>query len=142
LMAYSDNTSISKQDAVTVSEIVQSQAYLANVPLTGASLPALPRSEVRLGFRAGSPQQRSPAVAPLGQVERKGGASGQSAAVLAPGRLNVSQIKKGNGNNSLGQASNKQPVIRIGVVSLRSSGDYLPFELAEVTMAGIRISQR
>ena len=142
LMAYSDNTSISKQDAVTVSEIVQSQAYLANVPLTGASLPALPRSEVRLGFRAGSPQQRSPVVAPLGQVERKGGASGQSAAVLGPGRLNVSQIKKGNGNNSLGQASNKQPVIRIGVVSLRSSGDYLPFELAEVTMAGIRISQR
>jgi hypothetical protein len=142
LMAYSDNTSISKQDAVTVSEIVQSQAYLANVPLTGASLPALPRSEVRLGFRAGSPQQRSPAVTPLGQVEKKGGTKGQSAAVLAPGRLNVSQMKKGNGNNSLGQASNNQPVIRIGVVSLRPSVDYLPSELAEVTMAGIRISQR
>jgi hypothetical protein len=142
LMAYSDNTSISRQDTVTVSEIVQSEAYLANVPLTGASLPALPRSEVRLGFRAGAPQQRSPAVAPLGQVEKKGGTKGQSAAVLAPGRLNVSQMKKDNGPNSLGQASNNQPVIRIGAVSLRPSGDYLPSELAEVTMADIRNTQR
>jgi hypothetical protein len=142
LMAYSDNTSISKQDAVTVSEIVQSQAYLANVPLTGVSLPALPRSEVRLGFRAGAPQQRSPAVTPLGQVEKKAGTNGQSAAVVAPGRLNVSQIKRANDINTLGQAFKKQPLIRIGVVTLRPSGDYLPFELAEVTAGGIRISQR
>jgi len=142
LMAYSDNTSVSKQDAVTVRKIVQSQAYLAAVPLTGASLPGLPRSEVRIGFRAGAPQQRSPAVTPLGQVEKKAGTNGQSAAMVAPGRLNVSQIKRANDINTLGQAFKKQLLIRIGVVTLRPSGDYLPFELAEVTAGGIRISQR
>jgi hypothetical protein len=142
LMAYSDPIPVSQLDSVTLNQIVQTDAYLAAVPLTGASLPALPRSAVRLGFRTGGPQQRAAAVAPLGQVDKNVDTKGQSAEVTAPGRLKVSQMKKGNGNNSLEQASNKQPVIRIGVVSLRSSGEYLPFELAEVTMGGIRISQK
>jgi len=81
-------------------------------------------------------------VTPLGQVEKKAGTNGQSAAVVAPGRLNVSQIKRANDINTLGQAFKKHPLIRIGVVTLRPSGDYLPFELAEVTAGGIRISQR
>ena len=145
-MVYSDPLPVSQLDSVTLNQIVQTEAYLAAVPLTGASLPALPRSEVRLGFRAGAPQQRAPAVAPLGQVDKNFGTKGQSAEVVAPGRLKVSQMKRVDENKAVGQVEGRQPmvqpVIRIGVVSLRPSGEYLPFELAEVTVGGIRISQK
>jgi hypothetical protein len=146
LMAYSGPLTVSQLDSVTLNQIVQTEAYLAAVPLTGASLPALPRSDVRLGFRAGGPQQRAPVVAPLGQVDKNLGTKGQSAEVVAPGRLKVSQMKRVDENKAVGQVEGSQPmvqpVIRIGVVSLRPSGDYLPLELAEVTMGGIRISQK
>jgi hypothetical protein len=70
----------------------------------------------------------------------------QSAEVVAPGRLKVSQMKRVDENKAVGQVEGRQPmvqpVIRIGVVSLRPSGEYLPFELAEVTVGGIRISQK
>ena len=145
-MVYSDPLPVSQLDSVTLNQIVETDAYLAAVPLTGASLPALPRSDVRLGFRAGGPQQRAPVVAPLGQVDKNVGTKGQSAEVVAPGRLKVSQMKRVDANKAVGQVEGTQPmvqpVIRIGVVSLRSSGEYLPFELAEVTMGGIRISQK
>ena len=145
-MVYSDPLPVSQLDSVTLNQIVETDAYLAAVPLTGASLPALPRSDVRLGFRAGGPQQRAPVVAPLGQVDKNVGTKGQSAEVVAPGRLKVSQMKRVDENKAVGQVEGRQPmvqpVIRIGVVSLRSSGEYLPFELAEVTMGGIRISQK
>ena len=144
LMAYSDPLPVSQLDSVTLNEIVQTDAYLAAVPLTGASLPALPRSDVRLGFRTGGLQQRAPAVAPLGQVDKNLGTKGQSAEVVAPGRLKVSQMKRVDENKAVGQVEGRQPMvqplIRIGVVTLRPSGEYLPFELAEVTMGGIRIS--
>lgn len=146
LMAYSDPLPVSQLDTVTLNQIVQTEAYLAAVPLTGATLPALPRSDVRLGFRTGAPQQRAPAVAPLGQVDKNLGTKGQSAEIVAPGRLKVSQMKRVDETKAVGQVEGRQPmvqpVIRIGVVSLRSSGEYLPFELAEVTMGGIRISQK
>ena len=145
-MVYSDPLPVSQLDSVTLNQIVETDAYLAAVPLTGASLPALPRSDVRLGFRAGGPQQRAPVVAPLGQVDKNVGTKGQSAEVVAPGRLKVSQMKRVDANKAVGQVEGAQPivqpVIRIGVVSLRPSGDYLPLELAEVTMGGIRISQK
>jgi hypothetical protein len=55
-------------------------------------------------------------------------------------------MKRVDENKAVGQVEGRQPmfqpVIRIGVVSLRASGEYLPFELAEVTMGGIRISQK
>jgi len=146
LMAYSDPLPVSQLDSATLNQIVQTDAYLAAAPLTGATLPALPRSDVRLGFRMGGPQQRAPVVAPLGQVDKNVGTKGQSAEVVAPGRLKVSQMKRVDENKAVGQVEGRQPMvqplIRIGVVSLRPSGEYLPFELAEVTMGGIRISQK
>ena len=146
LMAYSGPLPASQLDSANLNEIVLTDAYLAAVPLTGASLPALPRSDVRLGFRTGGLQQRAPAVAPLGQVDKNFGTKGQSAEVVTPGRLKVSQMKRVDENKAVGQVEGRQPmvqpVIRIGVVSLRPSGEYLPFELAEVTMGGIRISQK
>jgi hypothetical protein len=146
LMAYSGPLPVSQLDSATLNQIVQTDAYLAAVPLTGASLPALPRSEVRLGFRAGAPQQRAPGVNPLGKVEKASDTKGQSADVATPGRLKVSQVKRAGEDKGAGQTvrteSRVQPVIRIGAVSLRPSGDYLPDELAEVTMSGIKISQK
>jgi hypothetical protein len=116
------------------------------VPLTGATLPALPRSDVRLGFRAGAPQQRAPVVNPLGNVEKGSDTKGQSADLATPGRLKVSQVKRAGEDKSAGETVRTeprvQPVIRIGSVTLRPSGDYLPYELAEVTMSGIKISQK
>jgi len=146
LMAYSDPLPVSQLDAVTLNQIVQTEAYLAAVPLTGATLPALPRSDVRLGFRAGAPQQRAPVINPLGKVEKGSDTKGQSADVATPGRLKVSQVKRAGEDKGAGETVRTeprvQPVIRIGAVTLRPSGDYLPFELAEVTMGGIRISQK
>jgi hypothetical protein len=146
LMAYSDPLPGSQLDAATLNQIVQTDAYLAAVPLTGASLPALPRSDVRLGFRAGAPQQRAPAVNPLGKVEKGSDTKGQSADVGTPGRLKVSQVKRAGEDKGAGQTVRSeqkvQPIIRIGSVTLRPSGDYLPAELAEVTMGGIKISQK
>jgi hypothetical protein len=146
LMAYRGPLPVSQLDSVTVNQIVQTDAYLAALPLTGASLPALPRSEVRLGFRAGAPQQRAPAVNPLGKVEKGSDTKGQSADVSTPGRLKVSQVKRVGEDKSAGETVRTeprlQPVIRIGSVTLRPSGDYLPAELAEVTMSGIKISQK
>jgi hypothetical protein len=146
LMAYSGPLTVSQLDSVTVNQIVQTEAYLAAVPLTGASLPALPRSEVRLGFRAGAPQQRAPAVNPLGKNENGSDTKGQSATLSTPGRLKVSQVKRAGEEKSAGETVRTepkvQPVIRIGSVTLRPSGDYLPSELAEVTMSGIKISQK
>ena len=146
LMAYSDPLPVSQLDSATLNQIVQTDAYLAAVPLTGASLPALPRSDVRLGFRAGAPQQRAPAVNPLGKVEKGSDTKGQSADVGTPGRLKVSQVKRVGEDKSAGETvwtePRLQPVIRIGSVTLRPSGDYLPAELAEVTMSGIKISQK
>ena len=146
LMAYSDPLPVSQLDAVTLNEIVQTEAYLAAVPLTGATLPALPRSDVRLGFRAGAPQQRAPVINPLGKVEKGSDTKGQSADVATPGRLKVSQVKRAGEEKSAGETVRTepkvQPVIRIGSVTLRPSGDYLPSELAEVTMSGIKISQK
>ena len=146
LMAYSDPLPVSQLDAVTLNQIVQTDAYLAAVPLTGASLPALPRSDVRLGFRAGAPQQRAPALNSLGKVEQGADTKGQSAEVATPGRLKVSQVKRAGEDKGAGQTVRSeqkvQPIIRIGAVTLRPSGDYLPAELAEVTMGGIKISQK
>jgi filamentous hemagglutinin family protein len=146
LMAYSDPLPVSQLDAVTLNQIVQTEAYLAAVPLTGASLPALPRSEVRLGFRAGAPQQRAPALNSLGKVEQGADTKGQSAEMATPGRLKVSQVKRAGEDKGAGQTVRSeqkvQPIIRIGAVTLRPSGDYLPAELAEVTMDGIKISQK
>jgi hypothetical protein len=146
LMAYSGPLPVSQLDSATLNQIVQTDAYLAAVPLTGANLPVLPRSEVRLGFRAGAPQQRAPAVNPLGKVEKASDAKGQSADVATPGRLKVSQVKRAGEDMGAGETVRTeprvQPVIRIGAVSLRPSGDYLPDELAEVTMNGIKISQK
>jgi hypothetical protein len=146
LMAYSGPLTVSQLDSVTVNQIVQTEAYLAAVPLTGASLPALPRSEVRLGFRAGAPQQRAPALNSLGKVEQGADTKGQSAEMATPGRLKVSQVKRAGEDKGAGQTVRSeqkvQPIIRIGAVTLRPSGDYLPAELAEVTMDGIKISQK
>jgi hypothetical protein len=146
LMAYSDPLPVSQLDSVTLNQIVQTEAYLAAVPLTGASLPALPRSEVRLGFRAGALQQRVPAVNPLGKVEKGSDTKGQSADVATPGRLKVSQVNRAGEDKGAGETvrteSRVQPVIRIGSVTLRPSGDYLPYELAVETMSGIKISQK
>jgi filamentous hemagglutinin family protein len=146
LMAYSGPLPVSQLDSVTLNQIVQTEAYLAAVPLTGASLPALPRSDVRLGFRAGAPQQRVPAVNPIGKVEKGSDTKGQSADVTTPGRLKVSQVKRAGEDKSAAETVRTeprvQPVIRIGAVTLRPSGDYLPSELAEVTMSGIKISQK
>jgi hypothetical protein len=146
LMAYSGPLPVSQLDSATLNQIVQTDAYLAAVPLTGANLPVLPRSEVRLGFRAGAPQQRAPAVNPLGKVEKASDAKGQSADVATPGRLKVSQVKRAGEDMGAGETVRTeprvQPVIRIGAVTLRPSGDYLPSELAEVTMNGIKISQK
>jgi hypothetical protein len=146
LMAYRGPLPVSQLDSATLNQIVQTDAYLAALPLTGASLPALPRSEVRLGFRAGAPQQRAPVVNPLGKNENGSDTKGQSADVASPGRLKVSQVKRAGEDKSAGETVRTeprvQPVIRIGSVTLRPSGDYLPYELAEVTMSGIKISQK
>jgi hypothetical protein len=146
LMAYSDPLPVSQLDSATLNQIVQSDAYLAAVPVTGYSLPGLSRSQVRLGFRAGAPQQRAPALNSLGKVEKGADTKGQSAEVATPGRLKVSQVKRAGEDKGAGQTVRSeqkvQPIIRIGSVTLRPSGDYLPAELAEVTMGGIKISQK
>jgi hypothetical protein len=146
LMAYSDPLPVSQLDSATLNQIVQTDAYLAAVPVTGYSLPGLSRSQVRLGFRAGAPQQRAPALNSLGKVEKGADTKGQSAEVATPGRLKVSQVKRAGEDKGAGQMVRSeqkvQPIIRIGSVTLRPSGDYLPAELAEVTMGGIKISQK
>jgi hypothetical protein len=145
-MAYSDPLPVSQLDSATLNQIVQTDAYLAAVPVTGYSLPGLSRSQVRLGFRAGAPQQRAPALNSLGKVEKGADTKGQSAEVATPGRLKVSQVKRAGEDKGAGQTVRSeqkvQPIIRIGAVTLRPSGDYLPAELAEVTMDGIKISQK
>ncbi|NBS15185.1 MAG: hypothetical protein EBT57_10375 [Verrucomicrobia bacterium] len=58
------------------------------------------------------------------------------------GRLKVSQVKppeSGNGRDLVGYPP-IGPSVRVGRITLRMSGQYYPFELAEVTMGTMKVS--
>ncbi|NBQ56364.1 MAG: hypothetical protein EBU36_06945 [Verrucomicrobia bacterium] len=62
----------------------------------------------------------------------------------APGRLRVSQLVKSRTPKvEVGSAESPlaKPAVRVGNVSLRVSGEFYPFELAEVTIGSAKVSQ-
>jgi hypothetical protein len=61
-----------------------------------------------------------------------------------PGRLRVSELAKTQTPKSqLGsiESPTTKPAVRAGNVSLRMSGEFYPFELAEVTIGSAKVSQ-
>jgi hypothetical protein len=62
----------------------------------------------------------------------------------SPGRLRVSQlIKEQAPKAQVGcmESPSDKPAVRAGNVSLRMSGEFYPFELAEVTIGSAKVSQ-
>jgi hypothetical protein len=143
----------------TYNELVDTVVYKASVPVQGYSLPAIYTGQVRLGFKAASMAvqnslgKSAPAQAPersgrlrVGEVKSApaSGPVAESAPVApAAGRLRVGQIKPPAPNNQVGQNSQpaNQPMVKAGNVSLRMSGEFYPFELAEVAIGSPKVSQ-
>ena len=64
-------------------------------------------------------------------------------ATPAPGRLRVSQVQSQSPKNEVGQNTPPahRPTVKAGNVSLRMSGEFYPFELAEVAVGSPKVSQ-
>jgi hypothetical protein len=163
LMVYSDPRPINTADASTFNQLVQLATYQATVPILGYSLPGIYTGEVRLGFKSSasgtenSVGKSNPVknnVSPdqsgrmkVGKVNRLVPADPMAenkSVNSSPGRLRVSQlIKEQAPKAQVGcmESPSDKPAVRAGNVSLRMSGEFYPFELAEVTIGSAKVSQ-
>ncbi|NBT90280.1 MAG: hypothetical protein EBT50_05525 [Verrucomicrobia bacterium] len=146
-------------DSATYNELVNTVVYKASVPVQGYTLPAIYTGQVRLGFQAAAAAvqnslgKSAPAQSPeragrlrVGEakpVQSTGPVADAKPAAPAPGRLRVSQIQSQNPKNEVGQNNQpaNRPLVKVGNVSLRMSGEFYPFELAEVAVASPKVSQ-
>ena len=144
----------------TYNDLVNTAVYQATVPILGYSLPGIYTGQVRLGFKSASapvqnsiggpsPVKPSP-VADQPERMRVGKTPGNpvndpmAENKLSPhtaGRLRVSQLMKPQPQVGSSESSVTKPAVRVGNVSLRMSGEFCPFELAEVTIGSAKVSQ-
>jgi len=145
--------------SATYNELVDTVAYKAAVPVQGYILPAIYTGQVRLGFKAAAAAvqnslgKAAPAQAPerVGRLRVGDAKPAPSAGPVAdakpttpaPGRLRVSQVQSQSPKNEVGQSTPpaQRPTVKAGNVSLRMSGEFYPFELAEVAVGGPKFSQ-
>lgn len=144
--------------SATYNELVNTVAYKAAVPVTGYSMPSIYTGQVGISFRSSSgsapknslgKQESVPPASRAGRLsvgDVKSSSSSGPMANLRPsesaGRLKVSQVKppeSGNGRDLVGYLPTG-PAVRVGRITLRMSGQYYPFELAEVTMGTMKVS--
>jgi len=163
LMVYSDPQPINTADASTLNQLVQLATYQATVPILGYSLPGIYTGQIRLGYKSPSPVVQNSVGGPgpakpnsaadhpgrmkVGEVNRAVPADPMAenkSGCSAPGRLRVSQLVKSRTPKvEVGSAESPlaKPAVRVGNVSLRVSGEFYPFELAEVTIGSAKVSQ-
>ncbi|NCY21715.1 hypothetical protein EBX31_07145, partial [bacterium] len=147
----------------TYNDLVNVSVYQTSVPILGYSLPGIYTGQIRMGFKSGgggiqnsmgstvpgktniSPEQ--PGRMKVGKVNHALPAEPlveNKPANSSPGRLRVSQLVKEQAPKaqvgSMESPSDK-PAVRAGNVSLRMSGEFYPFELAEVTIGSAKVSQ-
>jgi len=147
----------------TYNDLVNVAVYQATVPILGYSLSSFYTGQIRMGFKSGgggiqnsmgstvpgktniSPEQ--PGRMKVGKVNHALPAQPlveNKPANSSPGRLRVSQLVKEQAPKaqvgSMESPSDK-PAVRAGNVSLRMSGEFYPFELAEVTIGSAKVSQ-
>jgi len=145
--------------SATYYELVDTVAYKASVPVQGYSLPVIYSGQVRLGFKAASAAvqnslgQTAPSHTPdssgrLRVSKTKASPTTAPMAESAPaqppvGRLRVSQIKPVAPKNEVGATGTPagKPMVRAGSIILRMSGEFYPFELAEVAIGSPKVSQ-
>ena len=141
----------------TYNELVDTAVYKTAVPVQGYSLPGIYSGQVRLGFKAAAAavQNSLGKAAPAQPAERAGrlrvgdakppAASGPMAgSAPAVGRLRVGQAQSANSKKTeVGaiETPAPKPSVKAGNVSLRMSGEFLPFELAEVTITSPKVGQ-
>ena len=141
----------------TYNELVDTAVYKTAVPVQGYSLPGIYSGQVRLGFKAAAAavQNSLGKAAPAQPTERAGrlrvgdakppAASGPMAgSAPAVGRLRVGQAQSANSKKTeVGaiETPAPKPSVKAGNVSLRMSGEFLPFELAEVTITSPKVGQ-
>jgi hypothetical protein len=146
-------------DSATYNELVDTVIYKASVPVQGYTLPAIYTGQVRLGFKAAAAAvqnslgKAAPAQAPerAGRLRVGDAKPAPSAGPVAdakpttpaPGRLRVSQVQSQSPKNEVGQSTPpaQRPTVKAGNVSLRMSGEFYPFELAEVAVGSPKVSQ-
>ena len=163
-MVYSGNPVIPDltSDTGLVNGFVNDASYITSVPIQGYTLPTVYTGAIRMSFDGKYAKDASKANSALSQKSddlrnldmQNGNAEPASkeksrgsdlAPVPSPGRLKVGELPKQSGEGNSAQSStrsggNFRPV-EVGKLELRMSGDFLPFELSEVTIRSGKVSK-
>ena len=163
-MVYSGNPVIPDltSDTGLVNGFVNDASYITSVPIQGYTLPTVYTGAIRMSFNGKYAKDASKANSALSQKSddlrnldmQNGNAEPVSkektrgldlAPVPSPGRLKVGELPKQRGEGNSAQSSDRsggnfRPV-EVGKLELRMSGDFLPFELSEVTIGSGKVTK-
>jgi hypothetical protein len=163
-MVYSGNPVIPDLPTGTglVNGFVNDTSYLTTVPTLGYSIPSTYTGPIRLGFKStyaknstanatiasqgesGGNQKKEP-EAPASAQTKEEARNMEQVPAVSPGRLKVGEVKKDHGGEKAIQARARQGtnfrVVEVGVMPLRMSGEFQPFELSEVTIQSEKVSK-
>jgi hypothetical protein len=145
-----------------VNGFVNDTSYLTTVPTLGYSIPSTYTGPIRLGFKStyaknstanatiasqgesGGNQKKEP-EAPASAQTKEEARNMEQVPAVSPGRLKVGEVKKDHGGEKAIQARAKQGTnfraVEVGVMPLRMSGEFQPFELSEVTIQSEKVSK-
>jgi hypothetical protein len=163
-MVYSGNPVIPDltSDTGLVNGFVNDASYITSVPIQGYTLPTVYTGAIRMSFDGKYAKDVSRANSALSQksddlrnldmqngtaepASKEKSRGSDLAPVPSPGRLKVGELPKQSGEGNSAQSStrsggNFRPV-EVGKLELRMSGDFLPFELSEVTIRSGKVSK-